>query len=101
MCVCIKKLFDFKPEIPEPCSHRFRDFVPTLKFSASVGLYSCPCFLFIIIFLWMSSLVSLLNVLVSQNLKFFFFESTPPPLKSRMTWIVTEVISCFCKRTEI
>lgn len=43
----MKKLFDFKPEIPEPCSHHFRDHVPTLKFSASVGLYSCPCFLFI------------------------------------------------------
>ena len=47
MCVCGKKLCDFKPEIPEPCSHRFRDFVPTLKCSASVGLYSCPHFLFV------------------------------------------------------
>lgn len=50
MCVCAKKLFDFKPEIPEPCSHCFRDFVHTLKFSASVGLYSCPFLLFIINF---------------------------------------------------
>lgn len=48
--ICVRKLFDFKPEIPEPCSHRFRALVPTLKLSASVGFYSCPCFLFIIIF---------------------------------------------------
>ena len=45
MCVCVKKLFDFKPGIPEPCSHRFRHLVPTLKLSARGALYSCPCFL--------------------------------------------------------
>lgn len=50
MCVCVKKLFDFKPGIPEPCSHRFRHLIPTLKLSASVGLYSCPCFLLLLIF---------------------------------------------------
>lgn len=51
VCVCAEKLFDFKPGIPEPCGHRFRDLVRTLKFSASVGLYACPCFIFVTNFL--------------------------------------------------
>lgn len=50
MCVCVKKLFDFKPGIPEHCSHRFRHLVPTLKLSASVGSYSCPRCLLLLIF---------------------------------------------------
>lgn len=50
MCICVKKLFDFKPGIPEHFSHRFRRLVPTLKSSASVGSDSCPCFLLLLIF---------------------------------------------------
>lgn len=47
VCVCVEKLFDFKPGIPEPCGHRFRDLGPTLKFSASVGLYACSWIIFV------------------------------------------------------
>lgn len=50
MCICVKKLFDFKPGIPEHFSHHFRHLVPTLKLSARVGLDSCPCFLLLLIF---------------------------------------------------
>lgn len=50
MCLCGEAVC-FKPGIPSPVGHCFRDLVPTLKFCAGVRLYAFPCFLFVINFL--------------------------------------------------